>query len=324
MKDLHSILKAVSRGTMEIAKAETLIQELFEASVLRQGSEDEGKARRSRDKAQRTPETENAKARKVTDSAFSGLGGKIGFEAFLKKSRELGRKVDFRPSHEGFDAKLSIFNTVEVSPDTTVEGNAISGSQWKSVAFHDTAEVRRNHFTISQVSRFNCQRSNFSVNEFGLTRMADVTIQESRFEDNRLSRSMLTDFSMSEADFTHNRMLRSEMAGVVLNASRITNSVFSSSRWTECEFDQSDLQGLRFEDCSFTECRFANCEIVATDSAPFSGLHVRGMTFEGLRSAEDLISALETKPQQEHNPARSGTQQGRDVHPRRKIRSRRH
>lgn len=324
MKDLHSILKAVSRGTMEIGKAETLIQELFEASVLRQGSEVEGNARRSRERARGKAETENVKSKKVMDSALSGLGGKIGFEAFLKKSRELGRKVDFRPSHDGFDAKLSIFNSVDVSPDTTVGGNAISGSQWKSVSFGDTAEVRSNHFTISQVSRFNCQRSNFSSNEFGLTRMADVTIQESRFEDNRLSRSMLTDFSISEADFTHNRILRSEMAGIVLNASRITNSVFSSSRWIECEFDQSDLQGLRFEDCSFTECRFANCEIVATDSAPFSGLHVRGMTFEGLRSAEDLISALETKPQQEHNPARSATQQGRGVHLRRKIRSRRH
>jgi uncharacterized protein YjbI with pentapeptide repeats len=303
MKDLHSILKAVSRGKMEIPKAEALIQELFEATLNSDVDASREPHQADRHSRKQTGKSTSSKRDKL-DSSVANFGDRIGFSALLKKSRELGRKVEFRPAQEGFDCKLSIFTSVEVSPDTRVEGNIVSGSQWKSVAFGKTAEVCSNHFTLSQVNGLNCQRSNFSLNEFGLTRLVGVTIHESRFENNRLSRSQMSDVSVSEADFTQNKLLRTEFNGLVLNASRLANSVFSSTRWNECEIDQSDIQGLRFEDCSFSECRFINCEIVSAEPALLSGLHISNRTFEGLRSPEELLAALEIKPKHDQNTGR--------------------
>lgn len=305
MKDLHSILKAVSRGKMEVPKAEALIQELFEASLNQK--DDASPMQNSKHRPQTTRQASKRSGirdKNTMDSALASLGEKIGFEAFVKKSRELGRKVEFRPTHEGFDSKLSIFMSVDVSSDSVAESNIISGSQWKGAQFKDAAEVRRNHFTISQVNGLNCQRSNFSANEFGLTRLGDVSIRESRFENNRLSRSQLIDFSISEADFTHNRLLRAEFKGVVLNASRFANSVFTATGWSECEFDQCDLQGLRFDDCTFSECRFSNCEIVSSDPRTLSGLRIKGMVFEGIGSFDEFIRVLEPHGNQDHNEAR--------------------
>jgi uncharacterized protein YjbI with pentapeptide repeats len=256
-----------------------------------------------------------ASAKGSVDSALSQLSERVGFRKLLKRSRELSSKVEFRPEHSGFDAQLSIFSSVEVSPDSIAEGNSVSGSQWKNAAFLDMAEVHRNQFTISQISNFKCTRSNFSSNELGLARLCDVTVSESRFEHNRLSRSQCLDFSLTESDFTSNRLLKSELNGVVLNASRVANLVMNGSRFQECEFEQSDIQGLKLENCSFEECRFSNCEIVAGESAVLEGLKVKGKIFEGLRSLEDWLAALEYKPSQEHNAPRSAEgSQGRRPH----------
>ncbi|NBO38907.1 hypothetical protein EBU99_10030, partial [bacterium] len=238
------------------------------------------------------------------DSALAQLGERVGFAALMKKSKTLGSRVEFGVEHKGFEARLSVFAGVSVSSDSQTEANIISGSQWKDVSFEDMAEVRRNHFTITQVTDLTCSRSNFSANEMGLARLSNVSIAESRFENNRLSRSQCIDVSMAESDFTHNRLLRSELRGVVLNASRIANLVMSGSKWSECDFDQSDLQGLKFEGCTFTECRFVNCEIVAADSQVLSGLKVEGRTFEGLRSWEELRAALEPLPVGDQTPRR--------------------
>lgn len=323
MKDLHSILKAVARGKMEIPKAEALIQELFEASLAQSETQTPKKAHRDSESRRRSS-TSSERAKSKVDFALSNLGDKIGFSSLLKKSKELGRKIEFKPSAEGFDSKLSIFSAVEVSADTRVDGNIVSGSQWKDAKFSDTAEVSSNHFTLSQVTGLSCLRSNFSFNEFGLTRLMGLTIQESRFEHNRVSRSQFNDVSVSEADFTHNRLLRTDFTGVVLNASRFANSVFSSTRWHECEFDQSDLQGLRFEDCSFIECKFINCEIVITEPKVISGLHVKGRVFDGLKSPEDLLLALELKAKPDHSTHRRHPKQSSDSVPDRKVRPRRH
>jgi uncharacterized protein YjbI with pentapeptide repeats len=300
MKDLHSILKAVSRGKMDVQKAETLIQEIFEASLGSVPAAVRKDEQVDRIKKKRTLRTA-ASARKTFNSSLDRLGDKIGFSALIKKSRELGRKVEFRPSQDGFDCKLSIFSSINVSPDTRVDGNIVSGSQWKDASFGKNAEVCSNHFTLSQVGGLDCQRSNFSLNEFGLTRLVGLTIHESRFENNRLSRSQISDVSISEADFTQNKLLRCEFNGVVLNASRLANSIFSSTQWIECEIDQSDIQGLRFEDCSFSECRFINCEIVSKEPILISGLRVSGRTFDGLKSPEDLLNALEIKSKHDQN-----------------------
>jgi uncharacterized protein YjbI with pentapeptide repeats len=323
MKDLHSILKAVSRGKMDVSKAESLIQELFEAS-FDSGTEaaavQSGAGRTARKKTVRPAN----KSRSKLDSSLSSLGERIGFSTLLKKSRELGRKVEFRPSQEGFDSKLSIFTAVDVSSDSRAEGNIVSGSQWKNAVFASAAELCANHFTLSQVNGLNCQRSNFSLNEFGLTRLAGLTIHESRFENNRLSRSQISDVSISEADFTNNKLLRSELSGVVLNASRFAGSVFSSTRWSETEIDQCDIQGLRFEDCSFNECKFINCEIVAAEVRLISGLHVSGRIFEGLKSVDEFLTALEIKPKHDQNTGRRASGQSHDRREGQKRRSSRH
>ena len=266
MKDLQSILKAVARGKMEVSKAETLIQGLFEGSYesAARAPVDEQKVSHSRGTA--AAKSSNAakqnQPKQKIDSALAQLGERVGFAALMKKSKTLGSRVEFGVEHKGFEARLSVFAGVSVSSDSQTEANIISGSQWKDVSFEDMAEVRRNHFTITQVTDLTCSRSNFSANEMGLARLSNVSIAESRFENNRLSRSQCIDVSMAESDFTHNRLLRSELRGVVLNASRIANLVMSGSKWSECDFDQSDLQGLKFEGCTFTECRFVNCEIV--------------------------------------------------------------
>lgn len=271
MKDLHSILKAVARGSLDVPKAEALIQELFESSLNQQ--------------------------RDPVDSVLTSLGEKIGLGSLAKKSRELRHKLDFKPHPDGIDSKLSLFSDVNFSDDTHVEGNVISGSHWREAQFSDVAEVRSNHFTLSQITDLKCQRSNISENEFGLTRILDMTVSESRFESNRVSRSQVLDFSLAESDFLHNRLLRSEFKGVVLNASRVAHCVLTSCLWSECEFDQSDFRGIRFDDCSFLECCFRNCEIVAEEPVNLSGLHVKGLVFEGLRSVEDLRGVLESQGQ---------------------------
>jgi uncharacterized protein YjbI with pentapeptide repeats len=268
MKDLRSILKAVSRGKMDVAKAEVLIQKIFENSI----SNSDGAARESKPSGR--------------------LADRIGLGTLLKKSRSWSRRVDFTPDCEGFDCNLSIFSAVEFSKDSLVEANTVSASQWRDVHFTDAAEVRKNHLTLSQVASLSCQRSNFSENEFGLARLTGLTIQESRFEENRLSRSVISDVSLSEADFTGNRLLRSELSGVVLNASRMSKLVLVSCQWSECEVDQSDLQGLRFENCSFHECRFSNCEIVADGHRTLTDLHLKGVVFEGVRSYEEFTSLI--------------------------------
>ncbi|MFZ9520914.1 MAG: pentapeptide repeat-containing protein, partial [Silvanigrellaceae bacterium] len=310
MKDLHSILKAVSRGKMEVPRAEALIQELFEASVdHRTGDAGSGSSSRQRDKPhhrEEGPKRKSKRAKSSIDNALASLGEKIGFDALLRKSRELGRKVEFKPAGEGFDCKLSIFSSVMVDSDTQAEANSISGSQWRDAAFREASEVRKNNFTLSQVSGLDCERSNFSSNEFGLARLSKVTIRESRFENNRLSRTQLTDVGISEADFTHNRLLRSNFSGVVLNASRLAHSVFTNCNLNECEIDQSDLQGLRFEDCNFTECRFSNCEIVDSNSRIMSGLRAHGVVFDGLKSVDELLLALEPTENKKENPPLSG------------------
>ncbi|MEN9825509.1 MAG: hypothetical protein RI953_1254 [Pseudomonadota bacterium] len=327
MKDLHSILKAVSRGKMEIPRAEALIQELFEATVERGvGESAPASSSRQRSRSAHPAERVKSKAKRSKssiDTALASLGEKIGFDALLRKSRELGRKVEFKPADTGFECKLSIFSSVVVDSDTQAEANSISGSQWREAAFSDASEVRKNHFTLSQVSGLVCQRSNFSSNEFGLARLSKLSVRESRFENNRVSRSQLTDVAISEADFTHNRVLRSNFTGVVLNASRLAHSVFSSCELSECEFDQSDIQGLRFEDCVFTECRFSNCEIVSSDSKIVSGLKAHGVVFDGLKSLEDLLLSLEPtenkkdhSPDSGHNPSPVGSRGRRQRHPR--------
>jgi uncharacterized protein YjbI with pentapeptide repeats len=294
MKDLHSILKAVAKGKLEVARAESLIQELFEAS---HGGQDALSVRTSKRSERRSEPASSghgvSKARQTIDAALAHWGERVGIDALVKKSKSLGKKVEFRPEHAGFDAKLSLFTEVNVSADSEVELNVVSGSQWKNTSFLDQAEVRRNHFTLSQISGLKCGRSNFSSNELGLARLSEVTIAESRFENNRLSRSQCRDFSMTESDFTHNKLLRAEISGVVLNASRIANVVLNSSRWNECEFDQSDIQGIRFEGCSFEECRFVNCELVSTPSEVLEGLKAKGQSFEGLRSVAELRAMLE-------------------------------
>jgi uncharacterized protein YjbI with pentapeptide repeats len=291
---------------VEVERAESLIQELFEASHGN-GVEDAG---RTSTRAKRRPTSQTAgrgisKARQSFDAALAQLGERVSLDALLQKSKSLGKKVEFRPEHSGFDAKLSIFSDVEVSADSQVEANAISGSQWKNVSFLDQAEVRRNHFTISQISGLKCSRSDFSSNELGLARLADVTIAESRFENNRLSRSQCQDFSMTESDFTHNKLLRTEVSGVVLNASRIANVVLNSSRWNECEFDQSDVQGIRFEGCLFDECRFVNCELVSARSEVLEGLRVKGKSFEGLRSVAEFKALFEHSGGEASQPTRA-------------------
>lgn len=306
MKDLQSILKAVSRGKMDVTRAENLIQELFEASHGMDSGTSSAKttARESRSLRERSRhKVETAKS--TVDAALAQIGEKVGLDSLLKKSKVFGRKVEFRPEHQGFEARLSIFSGVEVSSDSQAAGNVVSGSQWKSAEFSDVSEVQRNHFTLSQLSNLKCSRSNFSSNELGLARLSDVTIVESRFENNRFSRSQCLDVSFAESDFTHNKLLRSDLSAVVLNASRIANVVLNNSKWLECEFDQSDIQGLKFENCVFDECRFTNCELVSADPMILEGLKIKGKTFEGLRTLEDWLSALEHKPRQEHNAARS-------------------
>lgn len=314
MKDLQSILKAVSRGKMDVARAENLIQELFEAS---HGIDSPEKSQLSNSIPELKGRTFDkvAKAKNTVDSALAQLGERVRIDSILKKSSIFGRKVEFRPEHSGFDARLSIFSGIDVSEDSQAEANSVSGSQWKNARFRDMAEVRRNHFTISQISDLTCTRSNFSSNELGLARLSGVTVAESRFENNRLSRSQCVDVSLTESDFTHNKLLRSELSGVVLNASRVANVILNSSRWLECEFDQSDIQGLKFENCTFHECRFTNCELVSSDSRVLEGLKIKGRTFEGLRSVEEWLSALEHKPRQEHNAGRSAENvEGRRPH----------
>ncbi|NBW80346.1 hypothetical protein EBR21_01200, partial [bacterium] len=181
MKDLHSILKAVSRGKMEIPRAEALIQELFEASVER-GTGESGAVPPSRQRGRAARQEQRgkskaARSKSTIDNALASLGEKIGFDALLRKSRELGRKVEFKPADSGFDCRLSIFSSVLVDSDTQTEANSISGSQWREAAFRDSTEVRKNNFTLSQVSGLDCQRSNFSSNEFGLARLANLTIR---------------------------------------------------------------------------------------------------------------------------------------------------
>ncbi|MBM3381043.1 MAG: pentapeptide repeat-containing protein [Betaproteobacteria bacterium] len=315
MKDLHSILKAVSRGKMDVERAAGLIQELFEASQNFDSEQQPSAPRASLKKGARRGFSKVTGAKTSVDAALTQLSERVGFGTLLKRSRELSRKIEFRPEHSGFDAQLSVFSSVEVSSDSVADGNNVTGSQWKNAAFIDMAEVHRNQFTISQISNFSCARSNFSSNELGLARLCDVTVSESRFEHNRLSRSQCLDVSLTESDFTHNRLLKSELSGVVLNASRVANLVLNSSRFQECEFDQSDIQGLKFENCNFEECRFSNCEIVSTEPAILEGLKVKGKIFEGLRSVEDWLSALEYKPSQEHNAHRSAEgSQGRRPH----------
>jgi uncharacterized protein YjbI with pentapeptide repeats len=314
MKDLQSILKAVSRGKMDVARAENLIQELFEAS---HGIDSPEKSQPFDSLPELKSKTFDkvAKAKNTVDSALAQLGERVRIDSILKKSSIFGGKVEFRPEHSGFDARLSIFSGIDVSEDSQAEANSVSGSQWKNARFRDMAEVRRNHFTISQISDLTCTRSNFSSNELGLARLSGVTVAESRFENNRLSRSQCVDVSLTESDFTHNKLLRSELSGVVLNASRVANVIMNSSRWLECEFDQSDIQGLKFENCTFDECRFTNCELVSSDSRALEGLKIKGRTFEGLRSVEEWLSALEHKPRQEHNAARSAESvEGRRPH----------
>jgi hypothetical protein len=300
---------------MDVNRAASLIQELFEGSQKFDVEEETPSPRAAGQKRAGRGLSQVAGAKSSVDAALAQLSERVGFGTLLKRSRELSRKVEFRPEHSGFEAQLSVFSSVEVSADSVAEGNSVTGSQWKNIVFHDMAEIHRNQFTISQISNFKCMRSNFSSNELGLARLCDVTVSESRFEHNRLSRSQCLDFSLTESDFTGNKLLKSELSGVVLNASRVANLVLSGSRFQECEFDQSDIQGLKFENCSFEECRFSNCEIVAGDEAVLEGLKVKGKIFEGLRSLEDWLAALEYKPSQEHNAPRSAEgSQGRRPH----------
>lgn len=303
MKDLQSILKAVSRGKMDVSRAENLIQELFEAS---QGNDSTAQVASSsaRSVGERSRRKVEA-AKSSVDAVLAQLGEKVGFDSLVKKSKIFGSKIEFRPAHSGFDARLSIFSEVEVSADSLAEANVVSGSQWKNASFRDMAEVKRNHFTISQISQLKCDKSNFSSNELGLARMAEVTIVESRFESNRFSRSQCVDVSLSESDFTHNRLLRSEFTGVVLSASRIAHISLNQSKWHECEFEQSDIQGLKLENCVFDECRFSNCELVSSSPVMLEGLKIKGKTFEGLKNVEEWLAALEYKPIPEHNAPRS-------------------
>lgn len=292
MKKLKSILLDVSKGNLETEVAEEMIQALFKP-----------------DKRNRSAK-QSDKDSSVFAEVLAGLRAQGSVRDLYDKSKRLAR-VDWLRTPPGIEARFSLLAEVEVSPDSRIAGNSVSGSQWNDVTFNEECDAKENKFTVTQISGFQCSRSDFGLNHLGLARLTDVTLCESRFENNRISRTQCADLSITESDFTRNRLLSCQISGVAVNGSRLSGLALVGCRLSECEFDQSDIQGLRFEGCQFDECSFVNCEIVTDDYPVIENYSVRGLRIQGVRSAKELVALLESATGASHNAGRPTGGHGR-------------
>lgn len=287
MHDLKSVLQSVSDGQMTTEKA----KEWIEKSYINQKSEDS--------------ETQSSK------SPFEKLKKTVGFDEFFKISTQFVQQLSetipgmnklqenltsplgFCAKVTGVESKLSIFRNIEVSKDSTVSNNLLTGSQWSGVQFTENAEIKENKFMVVQFTDIGVVRSDLCRSHFTLTRLNQTHLQEARFEFNKLTRCTFGNVSIKEADFTQNILNKCDLSHVSLTSTRLSKLMLTNTKMHGCEFSSCDIQGIEFENCDWQDCSFQRLKLVAPAGFKISNQKLVGIKLSNCQSVEEFLAAVE-------------------------------
>ncbi|MES2615714.1 MAG: pentapeptide repeat-containing protein [Bdellovibrionota bacterium] len=209
-----------------------------------------------------------------------------------QKIQENFSPIGFSSKIEGIESKLSVFRSIQVSADNTVQENQVVGSQWFGVHIKQACEVKQNKFMAMQLTEFSVSASDLCESQFSLSRMSHVTLQETCFVQNKFSVSTWSDASITESDFTGNTLNRCNFSGIVVHASRLSKLEFSKVNFKDCEFENCEIQGIQFENCEFKDCSFSQIQAVASTPVKISGCKFVGKQFSQCSSLDEFMEML--------------------------------
>lgn len=287
MNDLKSVLQSVSEGQMTTEKA----KEWIERTYLNK-------------------KTSDAEAQSP-QSPFEKLKKSVGFDEFFKISTQfvqqlsetipgmsklqenLSTPLGFCAKVTGVESKLSIFRNIQVSADSSVADNLLTGSQWSAVQFSENAEVKENKFMVVQFSDVAVVRSDLCRSNLTLTRFNQTSLQEARFEFNKFTRCTMNNVNIKESDFTQNTLTKCDLSHVQIHSTRLSKLMLENTKIHGCEFTSCDIQGIEFENCEWQDCSFQRLKLVAPSGFKISNQKLVGMKLSNCQTIEEFLAAVD-------------------------------
>lgn len=200
--------------------------------------------------------------------------------------------INFSSSSPGIESRLSIFRSLEVSADSTVENNDVVGSQWFGVEFCRKAVATNNKWTASQFTESKLSETYFLDNRFSLTRLSNIEMDEARVEKNKFNRTSFIDVEVSGSDFSNNSLIKSEVAQISITNSVIQKNSLHSSEFIECDFDSCDIQNIEFVNCHFRECSFQDVKLVSEKPLQVKDINVTGKSVSHVHTLKEFLQSL--------------------------------